>query len=141
MCYDEGELHSHLFLHCLVAWEMWNRLFGVCGGFWLVPSSVLLTFPRSFGRRKDCKTLWSSAFFGWRGIGEIFRIVTILGNFFGIGEFSWLLYGVMWQGPLAEFLWQMSTEIGKSLCFDFYFCFSFVYLLSEDALSCILSFF
>lgn len=53
-------------LHCEMAWNMWNRLFGFLEENWVSPGDLgafLSTKFRGFGRRKENQTLWLSAVF------------------------------------------------------------------------------
>lgn len=75
-CYNIREIQSHLFLHCLVAWDIWSRVLAVRGEFWIVPRSMedmsFVIFV-SFGRGKDYKFLWPCVgygMYGWKGIPE-----------------------------------------------------------------------
>ena len=41
MCKCNGELVDHLFLHCLVAMDLWYIVLGLFGVSWVMPQSVL----------------------------------------------------------------------------------------------------
>ena len=49
MCKCNGESVDHLFLHCLVAMDMWAMVFGLFGVSWVMPQSVvgLLAFGKA----------------------------------------------------------------------------------------------
>lgn len=69
LCFNNKETHGHLFLHCPVAWDLWNRLLVFSGDYWVVPEKVefLLTSLVGLGREKDtgiCGSVWYSSFFG-----------------------------------------------------------------------------
>lgn len=36
MCYTDGETHFHLFLHCEIAWNIWNKVFAMFGFYYVV---------------------------------------------------------------------------------------------------------
>lgn len=56
---QNDESHSHLFLHRLVAWGLWNSIFGVLGEEWVCPTSVddLLLIRIFEGRKEEIKML------------------------------------------------------------------------------------
>lgn len=37
---QKSETHSHMFIYCLMIWQMWCFLFRVVGEFWVCPSNV-----------------------------------------------------------------------------------------------------
>ena len=41
MCKSNGESVDHLFLHCLVAMDLWSMVLGLFGLSWVMPHSVL----------------------------------------------------------------------------------------------------
>lgn len=66
LCLNNKETNTHLFLHCPVAWNMWNRLMAFSGGNCVVPKNVeelLSTGLWGFGRDKDKRNLWICTIF------------------------------------------------------------------------------
>ena len=56
MCKCSSESVSHLFLHCSVATEIWDMVFGLFGVSWVMPSSVvglLACWQGHFGRLRN----------------------------------------------------------------------------------------
>ena len=41
MCKGNGESVDHLFLHCLVAMDLWSVVFGLFGVSWVMSQSVV----------------------------------------------------------------------------------------------------
>ena len=57
MCKCNGELVDHLFLHCLVAMDLWAMVFGSFEVSWVMPQSVvglLACWQGRFGRHRNC---------------------------------------------------------------------------------------
>ena len=64
MCKCNGESVDHLFLHCLVAMDLWSMVFGLFGVSWVMPQFVvglLACWQGRFGRHQvymvDCSPL------------------------------------------------------------------------------------
>ena len=56
MCKCNSETIDHLFLHCLVAIELWDMVFGLFGVCWVMPMSVvelLACWQGRFGRHRN----------------------------------------------------------------------------------------
>ena len=56
MCKCSSESVNHLFLHCPVASEVWDMVFGLFGVSWVMPSSVVVLFAcwqSHFGRLRN----------------------------------------------------------------------------------------
>ena len=56
MCKYNGELVDHLFLHCLVAMDLWSMVLGLFGVSWVMPKSVvglLACWQGWFGRHRN----------------------------------------------------------------------------------------
>ena len=56
MCKCNSETIDHLFLHCLVAMELWDMVFGLLGVCWVMPMSVvelLACWQGRFGRHRN----------------------------------------------------------------------------------------
>lgn len=54
MCFRSLEMHNHLFLHCQVAWYIWNQLFGIMDERWVCPADLgvfLASKFTGFGRQ------------------------------------------------------------------------------------------
>jgi hypothetical protein len=45
MCKKSGKNISHLLMHCLVSWEVWNFIFSIFGIQWVMPCGVLDLLP------------------------------------------------------------------------------------------------
>ena len=61
MCKCNGELVDHLFLHCLVAMDLWSIILGLFGVIWVMPQSILGLLAcgqGSFGRHRN-GYIWS----------------------------------------------------------------------------------
>ena len=61
MCKKDGESIDHLFLHCHVAWELWNMVFSLFGVHWVMPCHVvdlLASWSYKCSRRKSL-VIWS----------------------------------------------------------------------------------
>ena len=41
LCKEAGETVDHLLLHCPVAHDLWNLVFSMFGGHWVMPGRVL----------------------------------------------------------------------------------------------------
>jgi hypothetical protein len=50
MCKQSGESVDHLFLHCLVATDLWSLVFGMFGVQWVMPHTVLDLFHGWLGK-------------------------------------------------------------------------------------------
>jgi hypothetical protein len=56
MCKESVESPDHLLLHCKVARELWDMVFGLFGVHWVMPRTVLDLFSSwqgPFGRRRN----------------------------------------------------------------------------------------
>ena len=56
LCKEDGETIDHLFLHCKVAWELWNSVFNLFGMAWVMPGKVvelLLCWQGSLGHHRE----------------------------------------------------------------------------------------
>ena len=56
MCKCNSEIVDHLFLHCLVASELWDMVFGLFGVCWVMPLSIVGLFAcwkGRFGRHRN----------------------------------------------------------------------------------------
>ena len=56
MCKYNGELVDHLYLHCLVAMDLWSMVLGLFGVSWVMPKSVvglLACWQGRFGRHRN----------------------------------------------------------------------------------------
>ena len=61
MCKSNGESVDHLFLHCLVAMDLWSMVLGLFGVSWVMPHTVLGLlgcWQGSFGRHRN-GFIWS----------------------------------------------------------------------------------
>uniref|UniRef100_A0A2N9GE37 Reverse transcriptase domain-containing protein n=1 Tax=Fagus sylvatica TaxID=28930 RepID=A0A2N9GE37_FAGSY len=60
MCKQSGESVDHLFLHCLVASDLWSMVFGLFGVQWVMPHTVLDLFHGWLGKfgRHDTIQVW-----------------------------------------------------------------------------------
>jgi hypothetical protein len=60
MCKQSGESVDHLFLHCLVATDLWSMVFGMFGVQWVMPHTVLDLFHGWLGKfgRHDTTKVW-----------------------------------------------------------------------------------
>ena len=50
MCKCNSETIDHLFLHCSIALELWDMIFGLFGVCWVMPLSVVVLFSCWQGR-------------------------------------------------------------------------------------------
>lgn len=64
MCSSSEDAHNHLFLHCAITWDMWQRLFAIDGKISLVPSRMadLLTSFVGFGKRRIARSYGDALF-------------------------------------------------------------------------------
>ena len=77
MCKRSSESTDHVFLHCSVAIQLWQRLFGVCDVKWGAPrdcTHMLLVKFDGFGGSKRAKSLWSCI------VCAIFKIIWLERN-------------------------------------------------------------
>ena len=60
MCKESGEIPDHLMLHCKVARELWDMVFGLFGVHWVMPRTVLDLFSSWQGRfeRRRNAVIW-----------------------------------------------------------------------------------
>ena len=65
MCKCNGESIDHLFLHCPVALELWDMIFGLFGVCWVMPMSVIGLFACWQGR------------FGHYCNGDIWKVIPL----------------------------------------------------------------
>lgn len=66
LCIKNGETHSHLFLHCTMAWKLWANLMNNFVLTWVAPSMVEMFMNSNIqgvGVRKEAKTLGNVLFF------------------------------------------------------------------------------
>ena len=63
MCKSNSESVDHLFLHCPVALELWDMVFGLFGVYWVMPMFVIGLFACWEGR------------FGFHCNGYIWKVV------------------------------------------------------------------
>jgi hypothetical protein len=57
MCQRNGESVDHLFLHCLVAANMWSMVFGLFGVQWVMPRTFMDLFSYWMGHQ-DSVLVW-----------------------------------------------------------------------------------
>ena len=56
MCKCNGESVDHLFLHCLIAMDLWSMILGLFGVSWVMPKSVgelLACWQGRFGQNHE----------------------------------------------------------------------------------------
>jgi hypothetical protein len=60
MCKESGESVNHLFLHCLVARDLWNMFFSLFGIPWTMPQGVMDLLSCWNGRlgRSEARNIW-----------------------------------------------------------------------------------
>lgn len=66
MCMRQSETNCLLFLHCQVAWDIWNKLFGIANENWVCPVDLGSFFAINFfgfSTRKEHRILWKAAVF------------------------------------------------------------------------------
>ncbi|CAL5357544.1 unnamed protein product [Camellia sinensis] len=99
MCKRSSESADHLFLHCSVAIQLWQYLFGLCDVKWVAPRDcthmLLVKFDR-FGGSKRAKILWSCITYEIAlDASPIFAVTGILvyiGSFsIGMGAVPWVI--------------------------------------------------
>jgi hypothetical protein len=59
MCKGSGESVDHLWLHCGVAWEVWNFIFRSFGVSWVLPERVMDLSSSLFNVDHMARTKWS----------------------------------------------------------------------------------
>ena len=64
MCKCNSEIVDHLFLHCSVALELWDMVFGLFGVYWVMPMSMLflIVWCGVFGRKEIVGVLKTTSF-------------------------------------------------------------------------------
>lgn len=66
LCLRDSVTHSHLFLHCNLAWKLWTKLFRLFSLVWVLPP-IMGTFISSIiygvGLRHEAKPPWQGVIF------------------------------------------------------------------------------
>ena len=78
MCKKCRESVYHLFLYCLIAYELWSMVFDLFGTHWVMPYKIielLVSWQGKFGRHRntDFGVLCQIVYFGGSGMLDILR--------------------------------------------------------------------